>query len=1294
MEKRNCILCGMAILSSLIGTSIAVQMSINASEVETIQIPEVNQSIDLESDGSTPTIEFPDATEQASGTQMSETVTTDSTPSDPVNEDWENSSIPLPDPSENAEELKTPDRYDQEILVSNSGKADPIESDVKPGNSQDNLDLVEEDNGLTNILGVASESSNGTVSDSENENVSELENSAESATLSKISEADAATDTFDKNEPALLSYIDGKPTRAYLEDGKFTLYCDGELYYSTEVTGNSWIPVSISGKTIYFYAQDGVLLTDTIAEINHKLYMFDFDGMMESNTWVTKADGSTYFASKDGSLAVGWCDPYGSNNMDYYFHADGKVAKGATEIDGQYYLFSIYGDLLKRAATIEDNTFYSSDELGHITDVKTNVKDGWIQTSAKLWCYKEGNSLLNNVVSKINGSLYAFNSHSIMLDNETDSIWIPSLNSYRYVSAKSGGALKQSEWSFLYSSKIYLDSDGIAVTGLQTINGNRYYFDSYGSLQTNTISKLNDDECIWSNAEGIIGGTFSTKTNGWKALDNNDWVFVENNTYLSDITRFIDGFYYHFQYNGLMSRNYFNLQYQDPVNPTIYYHDNNGKSRKGWVKDESGQWFYFGQDYNALRGINNISGTVYSFHPDGRMQRLITVFDKDGTVYYLKSGGQGTIQKPSVGLYLNKYYIGVNGKAESGWKKISGKWYYFNPDTYCMISGIDLYGTLNIKEINKKYYAFGHDGAMLTGWLANKYYANPDGALIEHGWKIIDGNWYYFDSTIMKTGFINDGNALYFISSDGGHYQNVTFRNGWVHVNGDWGFLENGDYLSSIYGKSINGNVYGFNENGIMIKNQQVDEYFFDQNGYAKRNFWLETGPGLWQYFDASGKKVHDGWKIINGKKYYFKNTYIRTSDTVIDNQLCRFDKNGALINNPTPLKNDWNLINGYWYFYEDGDTFKSGIKDINGKTYYFNSEGRMAAGEIVSLDGYYSEGTYHHKACYFDVDGAMVKNKWCGPNNQYYARSNGSINVFSNSNYSNSFAKETINGSDYLFTRYDYALCRDTTGLNDDRTQVFITNGSGRIIETLSAKTKSGWIQSNNGLWFFANSGKFQTGIIESNGSLYYCNILNGSMAANQLVTYGYNQYIADSSGKLKSQGWHDNSFLSNGSFSLGLTRINGKTYLFSGRNSYTRATVGGVPTLQSGIITLPDGSLVLFDENGNSNKVNKSQWYLVNGNWYYGVLNPSFVPNLTKINGTYYYLNSYGKMLTDTLFHGYYGENVIYYINHNGNLSKGWHKAHDIWYYFGEDFKAVTGQQIIDGKTYYFDAFGKWIK
>lgn len=1293
MEKRNCILCGMAILSSLIGTSVAVKMSINASEIETIQIPEVNQDIDLESNESTPIIEFPNAAEQASGSQTSETVTTDSIPSDSVDDNQENNSLTPPDSSENAVELKTPDHDNQEILVSNFGKADPIESDVQPGNSQDNLDLVEEDNGLTNILGITNEGNNLTASNSENVDVSELEEHAESVTLSKISAVETTTDTTDKNEPALQSYIDGKPTRAYLEDGKFTLYYDGELYYSTEVTGNSWIPVSVSGKTIYFYAQDGALLTDTIAEINHKLYMFDFDGMMESNIWVTKADGSTYFASKDGSLAVGWCDPYGSTSKDHYFYADGKAAKGATEIDGQYYLFGDSGDLLKKAATFANDIYYASNELGHITDIKANIKDGWIQASTKLWSYKEGNSLLRNVIKKINGTLYAFNSHSIMLDNETGSIWIPSSSSYRYVSARSGGALKQSEWSFGYGSKIYLGTDGVAVSGLQTIDGNRYYFNSYGQLQTGTISELDDGEYIYSNNEGIISGSFSTKTNGWKALSNNDWIFVENNSYLANITRLIDGFYYNFQYNGLMSRNYFNYQYQDSMTPVIYYHDNTGKSRKGWVKDENGQWFYFGQDYNALRGINKINGNVYSFDSNGCMQRLITVFDNDGTVYYLKSGGQGVEQKPSAGFYMDKYYIGANGKAKTGWQKINGKWYYFNPESFYMVSGIDLDGTPRIKEIDKKHYAFGHDGAMLTGWLANKYYANPDGSLVENGWKKINGSWYYFESTIMKTGFVNDGNTLYFISSDGGHYQSVTTRNGWIHVHGDWGFLENGEFAHNTYGKSINSNIYGFDANGMMIKNQLIDDYYFDQNGYAKRNFWLETEPNIWQYFDASGKIVRNGWKSINGKKYFFENSYIRTSDAVIDNQLCRFNKSGALISNPAPLKNGWNIINGHWYFYEGGNIVKSKTKEINGKTYYFNYNGRMAAGEVVTVDGYHSAGVYRYKRCYFDVDGVMAKNKWCGPENQFYARADGSINDFPNLELYGSYSKEKINGIDYLFEVSTGSLCKKSAGLNRDKTQAFITDNSGRVIEIISAKSKNGWVQSKNGLWHFVQNGKFQTGIIESAGNLYYCNPMTGVMITNQAYSSFNGLYYADSSGKLKSHGWFNNFFISNGHISTGLTVINNKTYLFSGRDSYSRATAGLSP-LKSGMITLPDGSLMFIDEKGNSNKANKNQWYKVNGNWYYQSSNPSLYSSLTKIDGTYYYLDSYGKMLTDTLCYSYAGRDILYYINSDGNLSKGWHKVDNTWYYFGDDYKAVTGQQVINGKTYYFDASGKWIK
>jgi len=97
----------------------------------------------------------------------------------------------------------------------------------------------------------------------------------------------------------------------------------------------------------------------------------------------------------------------------------------------------------------------------------------------------------------------------------------------------------------------------------------------------------------------------------------------------------------------------------------------------------------------------------------------------------------------------------------SGWKDISGVWYYFNS-----------IGKMNTGWIFDKetWYYNNNSGEMQKGWIKNNnnwYYLNNSGAM-QTGWIKDNGKWYYADSLgKMKTGTVNINGKTYYFNNSG-----------------------------------------------------------------------------------------------------------------------------------------------------------------------------------------------------------------------------------------------------------------------------------------------------------------------------------------------------------------------------------------------------------------------------------------------------------------------------------------------------------------------------------------------
>lgn len=100
-----------------------------------------------------------------------------------------------------------------------------------------------------------------------------------------------------------------------------------------KMANNQWV----EADGFWYYAQDGVILKNTVAKINGKYYGFDAQGRMYGNTTFEVKDfyGNliTYHASKGGALLTS--QKYESGNDIYYFDVCGRGYEGRHYVDGK-----------------------------------------------------------------------------------------------------------------------------------------------------------------------------------------------------------------------------------------------------------------------------------------------------------------------------------------------------------------------------------------------------------------------------------------------------------------------------------------------------------------------------------------------------------------------------------------------------------------------------------------------------------------------------------------------------------------------------------------------------------------------------------------------------------------------------------------------------------------------------------------------------------------------------------------------------------------------------------------------
>ncbi|WP_242274576.1 N-acetylmuramoyl-L-alanine amidase family protein [Bacillus cereus group sp. BfR-BA-01310] len=309
---------------------------------------------------------------------------------------------------------------------------------------------------------------------------------------------------------------------------------------------------------------------------------------------------------------------------------------------------------------------------------------------------------------------------------------------------------------------------------------------------------------------------------------------------------------------------------------------------------------------------------------------------EDGRAY--DSSGD-LIENSWIKQSYNYLYAGSDGVLLKGWQEIDGKTYHFSEDGIRASAGG--------KKIDGKFYSFDDDCALqrskwIEGSDGGRFYVDASGVIIEEGLQEIDGELYYFQDYKVTTNQLSLKNPDMILQfSDKGVLERVIKS------------LGTPDTIT------IDGKQVVFERDGSIRK-----------PGLTSKKKTIPLYPGdtekdVIYYYSLEDGTTYTGWKIIDGKKYYFKDgkNIIFDANETIDGKKYYFNQNGEVL--PTGWGDDGGEY-GKYYLNDKGERV-GGLQEIDGTLYYFADKGEYLSYGTLWPNWY---GKY-----YTDENGATKRN-------------------------------------------------------------------------------------------------------------------------------------------------------------------------------------------------------------------------------------------------------------------------------------------------------------------------------
>ena len=421
----------------------------------------------------------------------------------------------------------------------------------------------------------------------------------------------------------------------------------------------------------------------------------------------------------------------------------------------------------------------------------------------------------------------------------------------------------------------------------------------------------------------------------------------------------------------------------------------------------------------------------------------------------------------------------------NGWEVINGAWYYFDGAGW-MVTGW-------LKRPSGWYYLTG-SGAMATGWIqlgSTWYYLNESGTMLADTWignNYVDGSGAWIPGKVKaQAGWIQSGNRWWYRHADGSYT-----KNNWEAINGTWYYFDGAGWMVTGWVK-LSGTWYYLTGSGAMATG------------------WIQVG-GTWYYMNTSGAMVTDTWignNYVDGSGAWIPGKVKAQAGWIQSgNRWWYRHADGSY------TKNNWEAINGTWYYFDGAGWMVTGWVKLSGTWYYLTGSGAMATGWIQV------GGTWY----YMNTSGAMVTDTWIGNNyvdgsgawvqgktraQAYWVQNNGGwLYVQENGSYAKSTWK-TIDGKEYYFGADGYMV---TGWLKQGSTWYYLKPTAKNSAEKVGEKAYNYWVGTAGiGGYYIDKYGRMVAGKDYSLGSYVY------TFDANGLCTNRENRYlqVTDANGR-----------------------------------------------------------------------------------------------------------------------------------------------------------------------------------